>query len=135
MGNDAAAFNELVGALGGQDGSLKLYPGIDGIPHISRGVRYYKEDDPQHKKPRHAGRVLCEIFDLSDPDEKKRYQNVTTLVYTKAANGKATISFVERKFHEGKWLVLIEWIEFFTTDTHLSRHDFSFADTSRLLRS
>lgn len=113
----------VVTAMSGRNNDFQTYPGIDGIPHVARGVTYYKKDDPAKKKPQMAGRVMCEIFDLGKEEDRKRYQVTATLVYSMARHGKMVISAVDRQYQpdKGTWTIYFEWIELFTYDPNSTR--------------
>lgn len=102
----------------GDNSKFKTFSGIDGIPHRASGIRYYKEKDPEHMRPQSAGRVHCEIFDISDVKQKNRYEIVISLAYSLAKSGKAIITAIDRQFnqHTSSWLIYFEWIELFTYD-------------------
>ena len=110
-------LNQFVFSVGGGD-NFATFPGLDGIPHRARGVRYLKENDPVHRRPQSGGQVRCETYDLSVEAEKTAYQVVTSRVYSMAQQGKAVICHVDRQFvpAKGGWVVYFEWIELFTYD-------------------
>lgn len=112
-------LNAVIGSLTNDyDRGFNTYSAGDGIPHRAAGVRYYKNDDPEHLQPKSAGRVRCETFDIGDPEDKKRYEGAVSLVYSMARQGKAVINSVDRQFmpDKGSWMVYFEWIELFTYD-------------------
>ena len=112
-------LNQFSFSMGGRSGedSFRVLPGIDGIPHRAKGVRYYKDDDPEHMRPRGGGQLRCETFNTGDDDEKLAYQVVASRIYTMAVQGKAVITAAERRFDSsGSMRVYLEWIEMFTYD-------------------
>ena len=115
---------------------FSTFPGMDGVPHRATGVRYYKNKDPAHLQPNSAGRVHCEIFDISDPAQKERYELVSSLAYSMAKQGKAIVTSVDRQFNQqaGSWLIFLEWVELFTYDTMGARGQ-SVAEPGVLRRS
>lgn len=111
-------LNQYAFSLGPQQDNFRTLPGINGIPHRSSGIRYYKNDDPAHLQPQAAGQVRCEMFNMSVPEEKLAYQVVCTRVHSMSRQGKATMTAIERNFDAttGAMLIYLEWIEEFTYD-------------------
>ncbi len=120
--NPHDVLNQFVYSVGGSD-NFTTYPGMDGIPHRAKSARFFKDDDPESRRPQGGGQVRCETFDLSDAKEKLAYQVVSSRVYSMAQQGKALICSVDRQFVESKggWVVYFEWIELFTYDPNNPR--------------
>ena len=111
----------LVAAVTGANSAgqpYQVFHGAGDIPHRATGVRYYKNNDPQHMKPKTAGHVRCAIFDLSSDEQRKQYEATASLAYSFANHGRAAITAIDRQYNQqkGTWLVYLEWIEYYTYD-------------------
>jgi len=111
------AFAYSIG--GGKDRGFNIYPGIDGIPHRAKGVRYYKNNDPSSMRPKSGGQVRCMIFNMGDAKDRVNFEQVVSRVYTMQQSGKAVVCAIDRQFvaEEKTWFVYYEWIESFTYDS------------------
>ncbi len=131
-------LNQVLYSLGGEEkNGFRTLPGIDGIPHRTRGpgTRFYKKDDPEHLQPQQGGQVRCRVFEVTNNEDRIDYEQTVSKIYTMAMGGKAKITSIDRQFCPDKsgWLIFIEWIEYFTYDS-VGKHQRSEGQTEFLRR-
>lgn len=132
--NPGDPLASVISSLSGEnDNGYQTFQGLDGVPHRARGVRYLRKDDPEHLQPQTAGRIRCELFNIGNAEDKKRYEMVASLVYSMAQRGSAIITAVDRQFVNDNWTILLEWVEVFTYDT-MSQRQYSQAEPGILRR-
>jgi len=103
--------SKLVDPSGGQRNMAPHLPGHDGLPF--RGVPYdRKENDPSSMQPQVGARVHVEVLNMSEPDDRKRMEDI----YTMFTNGNAVISAEERQWDDEikSWRVLLRWADVYT---------------------
>lgn len=109
-------LDEVVNSLSGNTRPLTVFPGSDGIPHVSPGAGLYKKDDPLSRQPQPGGIVKCKVFDMADEADMEAYTKLASMVYSAAKAGKMVVSAIDRRFIEksGSWKIYFEWVELFT---------------------
>lgn len=114
MSNNGERWNIdscLVDPSGGQSQQPPVFPGYAGLPF--RGVPFdRKEMDPEHQQPKVATRVHVELLEMSKPEDRKRMEDI----YTMMCNGYAVVSAEERQWDEElkSWRVFIRWADIYT---------------------
>jgi len=119
--NPSDPMNSFVYSLGNEsDDAFRTMQGIGGVPHRApkRGVRMYKDDDPEHMRPQPGGQVSCAMFDIGNPNDRIAYEKTASRVFSMQQHGKAALFSVERVFDasKGSWIIYYEWVEYFTYD-------------------
>ena len=86
----------------------------DGAPFRGPTAPVLKEEEYQQQVVR-IGDPQVEIFDTTDPEQRKKYQEVLAKVVN---GGWGQVLFIERKFiPELKgWRVYLEWVQWFMQD-------------------
>lgn len=100
----------LVDPSKGQRDMPPIHPGMDGLPFRGH-VPDLKNDDPTKVQPRQGARVHVEILELDKADDRKRMEQIYSLV----ANGTAIISAEEREYDSEmkNWRVFLRWADMY----------------------
>ena len=109
---------KLIDPSGGQRDMDVHLPGHNGVPF--RGIPYdRKESDPEHMQPKTGARVHVEILEMSEPKDRKRMEEI----YTMMTNGNAVISAEERHWDEEikSWRVFVRWADVYTYNPQASK--------------
>lgn len=86
-----------------EDGSFNY----EGLPY--KGKMFdYKDSDPDYMKPQLRNEANIKIFDLSNEEHLKEYQEV----WERTCNGLATVAFEKTEWVEDKatWFVFVRWM-------------------------
>ena len=79
------------------------------LPLESKGLPLIKEEDPKEYKPVLKKSPGVRVFDTSDAVDMKDYKNLIEKIYEKQAH--LVARRVEFITGEGKWLILMEWLD------------------------
>jgi hypothetical protein len=103
---------KLTSPTGGVDvGSDVHFPGWNGLPFRGR-PDLFRETDPQSQQPKEAYKTHTDIFDMTDEEQKKKYNEMLQMVY----NGFAIIHKEESRYNKDtkNWKIFVAWCELFT---------------------